>query len=122
LSHPLNDAANFYENWPAEMNATKAMAPDIGKAFSPFFQTLMKEGALDVKTKELIALGIAVAGRCQPCIYSHVEKCLKHGASGAQVMEAAGVAVMMGGGPSYTYTPVVAAAIEHLQAKAAATV
>ena len=117
MSRPLNDAAKFYEQWPVEMNATKERAPEIGKAFGPFFQGLMKEGALSVKTKELIAVGIAVATRCQPCIYAHVEKSLKAGATGAEIMEAAGVAVMMGGGPAYVYAPVVAAALDHLEAK-----
>lgn len=109
----LHDAAKFYESWPSTMGAVKATAPDLGKAFGPFFQTLMKEGALSIKHKELIAAGIAVATRCEPCIYAHVEKCLKHGATPAEVLEAAGVAVMMGGGPAYTYVPVVVAALEH---------
>lgn len=111
----LHDAAKFYAGWPDTMNATKARAPDLGKAFGPFFKELMKEGALTVKQKELIAVGIAVATRCEPCIYTHTEKCLKLGASSAEIMEAAGVAVMMGGGPVYTYTPVVAAALEHFE-------
>lgn len=112
----LHDASQFYEQWPATMNATKARAPEIGRAFGGFFQALMKDGALSVREKELIALGIGVTSRCEPCIYAHVEKCLKAGASPEQIMEAAGVAVMMGGGPVYTYTPVVAAALEHFEA------
>lgn len=112
----LNNPANFYESWPAEMNAMKSMAPDIGKAFGPFFQSLMKPGALAVKEKELVALGIGIALRCEPCIYAHVEKCLKAGATPEQVMDVAGVAVMMQGGPAYTYTPVVARALQHLTA------
>lgn len=119
----LHDAKKFYETWPATMNATKAMNPDIGKAFGAFFQGLMKdsssEGGLDVKQKELIALGIGVTSRCDACIYSHVEKCLKAGASRKEIMDAAGVAVMMGGGPVYTYTSVVAAALGHLQGASA---
>ncbi len=111
----LNDPAKFYESWPAEMNAMKAAAPDIGRAFGPFFQSLMKPGALSAKEKELIALGIGVALRCEPCIYSHVEKCFKAGATPEQIMEVAGVAVMMLGGPAYTYAPIVAAAVEHLK-------
>lgn len=110
----LHDAAKFYETWPATMAAVKDANPEIGKAFGPFFQSLMKEGALAVKQKELIALGIAVATRCEPCIYAHTEKCIKHGATPAEVMEAVGVAVMMGGGPAYTYAPIVAAALKHL--------
>jgi AhpD family alkylhydroperoxidase len=109
----LNDATAFYEAWPRTMGGVKAAAPDLGKAFAPFFQVLMKDGALSAKHKELISVGIAVATRCEPCIYTHVEKCLKHGATEAEVMEAAGVAVMMGGGPAYVYTPVVVAALEH---------
>ncbi len=111
----LHDPAKFYESWPATMNAMKARAPDIGKAFGPFFKELMKDGAMSAQAKELVAVGIAVATRCEPCIYTHVEKCLKLGATPAQVMEAAGVAVMMGGGPTYVYTPVVAAALGHFE-------
>jgi AhpD family alkylhydroperoxidase len=115
----LHNATEFYTQWPATMNATKARNADIGKAFGGFFQTLMKdnaaEGGLSAKVKELIALGIGVHAKCHPCIYAHVEKCLKAGATGQEVMEAAGVAVMMGGGPVYTTTPVVAAALEHFE-------
>lgn len=117
----LHDADKFYENWPSTMGGVKSANPDLGKAFGPFFQTLMKDGALSSKHKELIALGIAVATRCEPCIYAHVEKCLKHGASPAEVMESAGVAVMMGGGPAYTYTPIVVAALKHFEEAAATT-
>lgn len=115
----LHDATKFYESWPETMGGVKAAAPDIGKAFGPFFQTLMKEGAISVKNKELIAVGIAVATRCEPCIYAHVEKSLKHGATPAEVLESAGVAVMMGGGPAYTYTPIVAAALKHFETQTA---
>ncbi len=119
-------ASEFYATWTATMQDMKSTAggAEIGKAFGPFFQGLMKdasaEGGLDVKQKELIALGIGVASRCEACIYSHVEKCLKAGASPREVMDSAGVAVMMGGGPTYTYTTVVAAALRHLTAAATA--
>jgi 4-carboxymuconolactone decarboxylase len=111
-----HDPAKFYQSWPDAMNLAKGANADLGKAFGPFFQTLMKEGALSVKQKELIAVGIAIATRCEPCIYSHVEKSLKSGATAAEVMDAAGVAVMMGGGPAYVYTPVVASALKHFEA------
>ncbi len=116
MSH---EPAEFYATWSSKMNAMKGMAPDIGKAFGPFFKELMKDGALTVKQKELIAIGIAVAGRCEPCIYTHVEKAVKLGATAAEIMEATGVAVLMGGGPAYVYAPVVAGALQHIeQAKA----
>lgn len=109
-------AQDFYATWPQKMNAMKARAPEIGKAFGPFFQGLMKDAALTAQSKELIAIGIAVATRCESCIYTHVEKALKLGATPAEIMEAAGVAVVMGGGPAYTYVPVVDAALTHFQA------
>lgn len=110
----IPDAKHFYESWPRVNGAAKSRAPEISKAFGPLFQSMMKPGALGTKEKELIALGIAVAVRCEPCIYLHVEKCLHAGATPAEVMESAGVAVMMGGGPVTTYVPVVAAALDHL--------
>jgi AhpD family alkylhydroperoxidase len=114
-----HDASAFYESWPGKMSTMKTTpgGGEIGKAFGPFFQGLMTdgsaEGGLSVKHKELIALSIGVASRCEPCIYAHVEKCLKAGATPREVMDASGVAVMMGGGPAYTYTPVVATALKH---------
>lgn len=120
-----HDAGTFYKSWPAAMNTMKATAGggEIGKAFGPFFQGLMKdstaEGGLSTKHKELIALGIGVTSRCEACIYAHTEKCLKAGATPREVMDAAGVAVMMGGGPVYTYTTIVAAALKHWESAAA---
>ena len=116
-------AAGFFESWPRRMNAAKARAPEAGRAFAPFFQGLMKDGAaeggLSAKHKELIALGIGIAVRCEACIYTHVEKCLKLGASPREIMDAAAVAVMMGGGPAYTYLPTVAEAVEYCEQKGA---
>lgn len=114
----IPDAPHFFEQWPSVNGAMRARAPEIGKAFGQFFQAVMKEGALSVKQKELIAVGIGVAVRCEPCIYLHVEKSLHAGATPAEIMETAGVAVMMGGGPASTYATVVAAAIDHLEKKA----
>lgn len=103
-------------DWTRGMAAMKQTTPDIAKAFGGFFQSLMKEGALSVREKELVALGIGIAMRCEPCIYSHVEKCLKTGATPEQVLEVAGVAVVMQGGPAYTYLPEVIRAVEHYRA------
>jgi AhpD family alkylhydroperoxidase len=99
------------------MTALKQRAPDIGRAFAPFFQALMKEGSLSVKQKELIALGIGVALRCDGCIDAHVEKSLRAGATEEEILEATGVAVMMGGGPAYTTAPSVVTALERLNTR-----
>jgi len=111
----IPNAPDFFEKWPSVNGAIKARAPEIGKAFGQMFQALMKDGALTVKQKELIALGIGVAVRCKSYIYLHVEKALQAGATPAEIMEAAGVAVMMGGGPVSTYAPVVAASLDYFE-------
>ena len=99
------------------MSHAKAAVPDVVKGFGGLFQATMKEGALRVRDKELIALGIGMAVRCESCIYAHVEKAIKAGATREQVMETAGVVVMMQGGPAYTYLPKVVEALDALAAR-----
>ena len=102
------------ESHHAAMADMKQRAPDIARAFGSMFGALMKDGALPARDKELIALGISLALRCEPCIWSHVEKCLNLGATPAQILDAASVAVVMQGGPSYTYIPKLLAALDRL--------
>ena len=109
------DAKEFYSTWPARMSHAKASASDAAKGFGTLYQSVMKEGALSVVEKELLALGIGLAVRCDGCIYAHVQKALQVGATRQQIMEAAGVAVMMQGGPTYTYLPKVVEALDALE-------
>jgi len=73
------------------------------KAFSGLAQAALAPKALDGKTKELIALGIAVAIRCDDCIGFHVKAALEQGASREEVTETLGMAIYMGAGPSVMY-------------------
>jgi AhpD family alkylhydroperoxidase len=109
------DAAKFFEQWQKDQVKMKERVPDILRGFGGLFQAVMKEGALSVREKELIALGIGLAVRCVPCINLHVEKALQAGATPEQILEAAGVAVMMQGGPTFTHVPHVIHALEHLR-------
>jgi len=83
--------------------------------FAGLFSKVMAEDALTVREKELIAIGIAVAKQCEPCIKLHVQKSLDAGATKEEILDASGVAVMMGGGPAYTHVPVVIDALEELE-------
>ena len=65
----------------------------------------MVDAALDAKTKELIALAIAVAKQCDGCIASHARSAALRGATPEEVAEALGVAVMMNGGPGSVHAP-----------------
>lgn len=115
-----NNAAEFFESWPAKMGKVKSAAGDTVKAFGAMFGAIMKEGALTVREKELVALGAALTVRCDPCINLHIQKCLEAGATPEQIVEAATVVVMMQGGPGFTYLPKVIDALEAL-GKAPAT-
>ncbi len=77
--------------------------PDTMGSFSKLHETAIKDNALSSKTKELIALGIAITVRCNGCIAFHVNDALKSGASREEILETIGVAVLMGGGPSVVY-------------------
>jgi AhpD family alkylhydroperoxidase len=66
-------------------------------------QAALAGKALDGKTKELIALGIAVAVRCDDCIGFHVNAALEQGASRDEVLDTLGMAIYMGAGPSVMY-------------------
>ena len=77
--------------------------PDTMKAFSALAQAASREGALDKKTKELIALAIGIATRCDGCIGFHMEALVRLGATRQEVEETLGMTVYMGGGPSLMY-------------------
>jgi len=72
----------------------------------------MADGVLDRKTKELIALALGVAARCDACIGYHMQTLVKLGASRQELDETLGVAVYMGGGPSLMYAANAIAAFE----------
>jgi AhpD family alkylhydroperoxidase len=78
-------------------------APDVMKAFAGIAQAALKTGALDTKTKELIALAIGVAVRCDDCIAFHAKAASERGATADEILETLGMAVYMGAGPSVMY-------------------
>lgn len=110
-----NGVEHFFQQWSEDQDKMKKSAADIARGFGGLFQATMKEGALTVREKELIALAIGLAVRCVPCVNLHVQKCLNAGATPEQIIEAAGVAVMMQGGPSFTHVPEVIRALEYCQ-------
>jgi AhpD family alkylhydroperoxidase len=77
--------------------------PDVMKAFREMDAAVSKDGALDPKTKELVALALGIAARCDGCLAFHARAALKYGATRAEVLEMAGMAIYMGGGPSVMY-------------------
>jgi AhpD family alkylhydroperoxidase len=87
----------------AQLRNLRGGAPEVMKAFSSMARAAVAANALDGKTKELIALGIAVAVRCDDCIGFHVKAALEHGATENEVTEVLEMAIHMGAGPSVMY-------------------
>ena len=111
-------------NWPqmtkelsAQLRNLRGGAPEVMKAFAGMAQAAAVTRALDAKTKELVALGIAVAvrcgmvmhpgftvaTRCDDCIAFHVKAAVEQGATKEEVLETLGMAIYMGAGPSVMY-------------------
>lgn len=78
----------------------RADIPDTTRGFSTLAQAATREGALDKKTKELIAMALSVAARCDPCLGFHAEALVKLGCSREEFEDMLGMCIYMGGGPS----------------------
>lgn len=85
------------------MREMRGGAPDVMKGFSGMAQAALQTKALDTKTKELIALAIGVATRCDDCIAFHAKAAVDQGASQDEIFETLGMAIYMGAGPSVMY-------------------
>jgi len=84
-------------------NFAKAV-PKTMSAYGQLVNSVMSSGALDTKTKELMALAVSVAVRCEDCIVYHTRAAINHGATETEVVESLAVAVELGGGPSVVYS------------------
>ena len=85
------------------MRSLRQSQPDLMTAFAQLAAAGTKEGALEKKTRELVALGISIASRCDDCIGFHVQALVKLGGTRAELEEVLATAVYMGGGPSMMY-------------------
>ena len=81
----------------------KEAAPEMMTAFGNLGKAVLKDGAISLKTKELIAVSLSVQNRCETCIMSHVKNAIKAGVTREELVDALGVCVLMGGGPNSAY-------------------
>jgi AhpD family alkylhydroperoxidase len=113
-------------NFPERRKALNALMAALGReapgavaGFAHMHKDATSPGALAPKVKELVALGIAVAQRCENCIAYHVHDALRAGASRAEILDALGVAIMMGGGPAAMYACEAYEALQQFEAERA---
>ena len=102
------------------LSSLRASTPEVMKSFTELGRAATADGSLDAKTKELIALALSVAARCDPCIGFHMHTLVKLGATRQDIDETLGVTTYMGGGPSLMYAANAIAAFEEFSRAAAA--
>lgn len=90
--------------------------PEVMSGFSALSQAATKDGVLDKKTKELIAMALAVANRCPGCIGFHSQTLVRLNVSREELLETLGMAIYMGGGPSLMYAAEALEAFEEFSA------
>jgi len=77
--------------------------PQVYEGYRQLHDSALSAGVLDVRTKELIALAIAISKECDGCIAAHAHAAVLHGATPAEAAEAIGVTFLMNGGPATVY-------------------
>ncbi|GAB4383361.1 carboxymuconolactone decarboxylase family protein [Albidovulum sp.] len=99
-----------------ELRELYRSVPAATGAFSALSKAVKENGPLSVKEKEYVALGMAVALRCEPCINFHVEALMKAGATREELGDVLAMAIQMGGGPTLMYSAAALACWDELAA------
>ncbi len=114
------DFAAIHQGVVSGMGDIGGDAKGVMAGFFQMHKSATAEGEVPTRYKELMALAIAIAVRCEGCIACHVHDALEAGATRGEVVEAIGVAVMMGGGPAVVYGIEAREALDQFQAAKAA--
>ncbi len=101
------------------LETLRAEVPETMQGFGAMAKGALKEGSLSALQKELIALAIGVASRCDACIGFHVKALIRLGVTREQLMETLAVCTYMGGGPTLMYAAEAVRAYEEFTAKSA---
>jgi AhpD family alkylhydroperoxidase len=106
MDAPAANATTYPDRYRAVLKKAPALGaaqPDVMKSFGGLHKAGTATGALNAKTKELMALAISIVVRCDDCIAYHIHDAIEAGATREELADAIGVAVLMGGGPSMMY-------------------
>lgn len=104
-SHSAGHGKDVLDELSPLNRALRKAIPDVYKGLRELHHASFAPGALDVKTKELIALAVGVVESCDGCIASHARAAAKAGATKQEAAEAIGVTFLMNGGPATIYGP-----------------
>lgn len=112
MTEPTHTYRDLTQSISARLSTLRTSTPEVMKSFSDLGRSATADGVLDAKTKELIALALSVAARCDPCIGFHAKALVKLGATRQEIDETLGVTTYMGGGPSLMYAANAVAAFD----------
>jgi AhpD family alkylhydroperoxidase len=112
MTEPTNKYRDLTQSISAGLSTLRTSTPEVMKSFNDLGKSATASGVLDAKTKELIALALSVAARCDPCIGFHAKALVKLGATRQEFDETLSVTTYMGGGPSLMYAANAIAAFE----------
>jgi AhpD family alkylhydroperoxidase len=112
MSNSTNSFRELTKTVSVGLATLRSTTPEVMKSFNELGRAATAHGVLDGKTKELIALALSVAARCDPCIGFHMQTLVKLGASRQEIDETLGVCTYMGGGPSLMYAASAIAAFD----------
>jgi AhpD family alkylhydroperoxidase len=90
----------------------RKLIPAVYSGFVEMDKAAMADGALPARTKQLVALAVAVTRECDGCIAAHARGAVRAGASREEVAEAMGVAILLNGGPATVWAPRALAAFD----------
>ena len=109
------DWKSFIKETKTKFSILNKEIPDTFEGFNLMGKEAKKNGIVDEKTKEFVALGIAISTRCESCIGMHVESLIRLGTSREELVEVLAMCSYMGGGPSITFSAKALEAYEQLK-------
>jgi AhpD family alkylhydroperoxidase len=117
MSNPSTNFRELTNGVSTHLAGLRSSTPEVMTSFGELGRAATSNGTLDRKTKELIALALSVAARCDPCIGFHMQTLVKLGVTRQELDETLGVTTYMGGGPSLMYAASAIAAFEEFSAQ-----
>jgi AhpD family alkylhydroperoxidase len=120
MNEPVEKFRGLTRSVSAGLATLRVSTPEVMKSFSELGRAATADGVMTAKSKELIALALSVAARCDPCIGFHMQTLVKLGATRQEIDETLAVTTYMGGGPSLMYAANAIAAFDEFSLAAAA--
>ena len=115
----MSQSESIYHPVSREVAAQRrSLAPKASEAFSAFNRAVFAEGALPVKTKQLIAVAVAHVTQCPYCITGHTKQAVQAGATAEEIMEAVWVAAEMRAGGAYAHAAIALETVAQVQREA----